>query len=166
MGEYMLKVTTLKNLRKLTKNNKEGETALVLENHTKYKWDGVSWKTVGKTGISTSLYDINRSLYNSLPVLLEEEIDKKEIELTNWRNETNNGYYMLLSNDERYYTVIIPTGQGNKFGKEVIECLKSRGEIKSIELLENNSFECWITHDNNSYVYYLFPYDEGVIECQ
>ena len=112
------------------------------------------------------MYEINQAAVTGLPACGKGELDSFKDTLTQWRQETDKGYYMLLSNDERYYTVIIPTGQGATFGSEVIECLASRGQIKSIELLENNSFECWVTHDNDSHVYYLFPYEEGVIECQ
>ena len=163
----MLRVKDIKTLRKLKNNNKVNELALVEDTRAMYKWDGSNWQSyVSPKGINTSLYEINQAAVTGLPACGKGELDSFKDTLTQWRQETDKGYYMLLSNDERYYTVIIPTGQGATFGSEVIECLASRGQIKSIELLENNSFECWVTHDNDSHVYYLFPYEEGVIECQ
>jgi len=164
----MLRVKDLKTLRKLKKNNKKDELAFVEETMAIYKWDGGAWRNhVTNSSIHTSLYQLNRTAYNGMPELSEEEIKNQEENLTKWREETNNNYYMLLNNEERYYTVFVPNKNNSLFGVEVISCLKTRGIIKSIELLEeNNSFECWITHDDNSYVYYLFPYDEGVVECQ
>lgn len=163
----MLRVKDIKTLRKLKNNNKVNELALVEDTRAMYKWDGSNWQSyVSPKGINTSLYEINQAAVTGLPACGKEELDFFKDTLTRWRLETDQNYYMLLSNDERYYTVIVPTGQGATFGSEVIECLASRGQIKSIELLENNSFECWITHDNNSHVYYLFPYEEGVVECQ
>ena len=163
----MLRVKDIKTLRKLKENNKVNELALVEETRCMYKWDGSNWQNyVSPKGINTTLYEINQAAVTGLPECGKEEIDSFKSTLTKWRQETDKSYYMLLSNEEHYYTVIIPTGQGATFGSEVIECLASRGQIKSIDLLENNSFECWITHDDNSHVYYLFPYEEGVIECQ
>ena len=163
----MLKVKDIKTLRKLKDNNKLNELALVEETRAMYKWDGSNWQSyVSPKGINTTLYEINQTAITGLPECSKEEIDQFKIDFTNWRKETNKKYYMLLSNDERYYTLFHAAGQGMELGVEAIECLSSRGQIKSIELLENNSFECWITRDNESHVYYLFPYEEGVIECQ
>ena len=162
----MLRVKDLKTLRKLKANNKLNELALVEETRAMYKWDGSNWQSyVSPKGVNTTLYEINKTAVTGLPECKEDELSNKESELTNWRNETNKEYYMLLSNEEHYYTVFATTGEGQPFGTEVIDCLKTRGQIKSIDLLENGSYECWITHDNNSYVYYLFSYEEGVIKC-
>jgi len=164
----MLRVKDIKTLRKLKENNKINELALVEDTRVMYKWDGSNWQSyVSPKGVNTTLYEINQAAITGLPECSEEELSAKTDEFTKWREETNKQYYMLLSNDERYYTMFV-TRQYHKlpFGVEVMDCLKSRGQVKSIELLDNGSFECWITHDNDSHVYYLFPYEEGVIECQ
>ena len=45
------------------------------------------------------------------------------------------------------------------------ECLDSRGRIVSIEPDSAGNYEIWIVDDfNEALVYYLFPYDLGVIE--
>jgi len=164
----MLKVSTLKNLRKLTKNNKEGETALVTENHTLYRWDGLNWITAGKTAVNASVYDINCSLYSNIPALEEDRIKEKIEELTNWRKETNYNYYMLLNKELNYYTILTPIGEGNSFGFEIVDAFQNLGKIKAIDFdKENEAYECWITEENKqSHVFYLFSYDKGVIKCQ
>jgi hypothetical protein len=49
--------------------------------------------------------------------------------------------------------------------KELKECLENRGAIISIDLTENkDAYEIWIKIDDEPFVYYLFPYDLGVIE--
>jgi hypothetical protein len=53
----------------------------------------------------------------------------------------------------------------NTTAADIDECLTNRGEIISIEPTENNdAFEIWLKIDDEYYVYYLFPYDLGVIE--
>jgi hypothetical protein len=45
------------------------------------------------------------------------------------------------------------------------ECLNNRGNVISIDLTETkDAFEIWISADSEALVYYLFPYDTGVIE--
>ena len=164
----MLRVKDIKTLRKLKNNNKINELALVEDIRAMYKWDGSNWQSyVSPKGINTTLYEINQAAVNGLPEYSEEDFYAKVEELTKWRDDTDKKYYMLLCNEEHYYTVFV-TGHYEKqpFGLEVMDCLRSRGQIKSIDLLDNNSFECWVTSENNSHVYYLFPYEEGVIECQ
>ena len=46
----------------------------------------------------------------------------------------------------------------------VDECLTNRGEIRGIDLTkEKDAIEIWMIIDNEAYVYYFFPYDNGVI---
>ena len=47
----------------------------------------------------------------------------------------------------------------------MIESLQAQGTIKDISEVDNG-IEFWVTIDNNSYVYYLFNYDKGVIICR
>ena len=46
------------------------------------------------------------------------------------------------------------------------ECLMNRGEVLEIEKVEEtNAFEIWLRIDDEPFCYYLFPYDEAIIEC-
>lgn len=166
----MITVKTLKNLRKLTKNNKKGELALVEETKHIYEWDGANWVLYNKPSYSTTLYQINQSAIGSLPAYTDEQISQAKDKIKTYVKDTNNHYYMLLNNEKHYYTVL-EVGVNPKYQSvedEVISCLRELGTIKSIVKDEdNNVIECWTTADEeHTYVYYLFPYDKGVIKCK
>ena len=154
---------------KLKTNNKEGELALVEETRTLYKWDGANWNIhKDPKGINVSLFELNQGAMTALPALSEKEIEKAKTAIHDFVHGSKQIWFMLLSNEQRYYTVF-NTKSGNvklpKIEDEVIECLKGQGQIKSFEDL-GDSIELWVTIDKQSYVYYLFGYNRGVILCQ
>ena len=77
-------------------------------------------------------------------------------------------YWMLLSNENRDYTVFSFKDRDNinKFKKEFFETLTNRGDVLEIEKQENNSYEIWIRekYTKENKVYYFFDYSFGVIE--
>lgn len=165
----MLKIKDLKTLMKLKTNNKQNELALVEETKTLYKWNGVNWEIYkSNNGLNVSLYELNQGAITSLPELNEEEILAAKALIKNYLDPSNFSYYMLLSNEKRYYTVFNIGLCSTLFPKpedEIIDCLRELGQIKSIEI-NNDAIECWVTESDTSYVYYLFNYDKGVIKCQ
>lgn len=170
----MIKVKDLKTLMKLKTNNKEGELALVEETRTLYKWDGTNWNIhKPKGGINVSLYELNQSAMTAMPpmsdehIKLNKELIRKHL-FMQLAPEDNTRYFMLLNNEQKYYTTFIVKPNISTISNvedEVIECLQSRGEIKDISFLDDG-IEFWVTEGDNSYVYYLFNYRGGVIECQ
>lgn len=48
--------------------------------------------------------------------------------------------------------------------KECILCCQDRGDILSIEEQGDKNWEIWIRIDGKAHAYYLFPYDDAVIE--
>jgi len=48
---------------------------------------------------------------------------------------------------------------------ECLGCCLDRGEVLSIEEQPDKNYEIWIRIDGEAYAYYLFPYDNAVIEC-
>lgn len=48
--------------------------------------------------------------------------------------------------------------------KECLACCTDRGQIISIEEQPDGNFEIWLRIDDEPYAYYLFPYDNAVIE--
>lgn len=48
--------------------------------------------------------------------------------------------------------------------KECLGCCTDRGEVLSIEEQEDGNYEIWIRINGESHAYYLFPYDNAVIE--
>ena len=168
----MLKVKDLKTLRKLNNNNKEGELAIVEETRVLYKWDGANWivhKPEG--GIKANLYELNQSAMTALPAMETGAIETAKQKIVDFISNQQSKYFMLLSNERQYYTVFITgydTGTDFNYGKiedEVIECLENRGILKDIDEVEGG-IEFWLTEGDNSYVYYLFDYQGGIIKCQ
>ena len=118
-----------------------------------------------------NLYDINKVLVKQNEIKLSEGIlnSKKEI-IKNFIDKTDNDYYMLLCNERKDYTVF--DFKNKKWSERymscakclVDECLTNRGEIRGIDLTKDkDAIEIWMVIDNESYVYYFFPYDNGVI---
>lgn len=167
----MLHVKDLKTLRKLTTNNKIDEIAIVEETRMLYKWDGAHWNHYkNPKGVNVSLYELNQSAMHAMPVMSDIDIETAKASIKEFINTSNDTYFMLLSNDKHYYTIFhrIANASLNSYPEvenEIIECLQSQGSIKAIEC-EDNKIECWVSDDTNAYVYYLFPYDKGVIVCQ
>lgn len=127
-----------------------------------------------------TLYDINKNIIEkNVEVLSDEQLQSKKDLIVDFINQTGNKYYMLLCNDRKDYTLFHRNETEDGLWKDsagltedviekvlIDECLPNRGKTKSIELTEDkNAFEIWISIDGESYCYYFFPYDLGVIEC-
>ena len=117
-----------------------------------------------------SLYDINKSIIeNNIATLTREELEDKIALVVNFIAQQKNTYYMLLCNDRKDYTVFrlnIPQDGIEAAHILIDECLTNRGQVKSIELTKtNDAIEIWLSIDKESYCYYFFPYDLGIIEC-
>ena len=118
------------------------------------------------------LYTLNKNMVQQLPTL---EITNEVINKINKLHNKKAYYYMMLCNDMKYYTILKATTNKTPgttdFGTTVIDCLNNVGEIKSIELVDDdNAIEIWVSIPNedenelpNIYCMYLFPYDEGVV---
>ena len=115
-----------------------------------------------------SIYEINKQLVTQQPVLID--FSQAFEKLDEYINKTNNEFYMLLCRDKNYYTLFFREKEEKNISLklELIDCLNNFGEIKSIDFTEDESaIEIWMTvpEDNDSYVMYLFQYDNGVIRC-
>ena len=74
-------------------------------------------------------------------------------------------YWMLLSNERKDYTIfIILTAQGTY--NEMLPTLNNRGQVLSIDKQEDGNYEIWIRDfdTNDNVVYYLFDYNNAIIE--
>lgn len=121
-----------------------------------------------------TLYDWNKSAMEQLKPLSEVELKDK---LRAIREDLflKGRYYMLLCHECRDYTLLTfiqPDAEytngefeRKKMANELKECLENRGNILSIER-ETDAWEIWIRNVEGVFCYYLFPYDQGVIECQ
>lgn len=130
-------------------------------------------KKDNKTSTSTlslgSLYDVNKNLIENYgKEITSEEIIQKKEEIINFVKNTKGQYYMLLCNDRKDYTVFNVLNKNNLTEMAnvlVDECLINRGVIKGIDLTQTkDAIEIWLSIGKESYCYYFFNYDNGIIE--
>ena len=78
-------------------------------------------------------------------------------------------YVMLLCHDRRDYTIFHITNTDKKIAaKEISETLYNRGKILLVDKQKDGSWEIWIRDSltDENFAYYLFPYDDGVVEVE
>ena len=120
-----------------------------------------------------TLYDFNKQIMSKQDPISETEIETIKTQLEEWFNWQLDGYAMLLCREKYDFTVFHLYEKQNpnppKIATlELIEVLKSRGEILSIEKdsnVMNNAWEIWIKNDKDVFAYYLFNCDDWVIQC-
>ena len=120
------------------------------------------------TGIT--VYDINKQgmqMYDPLDrIALGVKVSNMAKDIFSREGSLN--YWMLLSNENKDYTVFHFNDRDNKtlFQKEFIETILLRGDVTEIEVREDGNYEVWIrerdTQDNKLYLF--FNYAFGVIE--
>lgn len=117
-----------------------------------------------------TLYDMNKQIMQQIGEPLKDlQLASIQMKLEDWFNWQIDGYAMLLCHERRDYTLFHLYQKANKnppavAARELMLCLKNRGEILSIEEDSNKAWEIWLRINDESYCYYLFNYDEGVIE--
>ena len=115
-----------------------------------------------------NLYDMNKQATLSERPLKKHEIKDKMINVKKFFADGQK-YFMLLCR-ERYDFTIFNFNEKTDFSlqhaiKDLQECLENRGSIISIDLDSTGlAYEIWIVADEQAFVYYLFPYDTGVLE--
>jgi hypothetical protein len=76
-------------------------------------------------------------------------------------------YHMLLCKDFNYYTIFTYDSMLSfpNFSGSVCTIISELGDVYSIEINDDNALEIWIkpTGEESPYVFYLFPYDAGVV---
>jgi hypothetical protein len=118
-----------------------------------------------------TLYDANKQLIKQIEKpLTHPELAAKQEELEDYF-EGIVKYAMLLCREQNDYTVFNLDGKSitapHMAAREALGCCIDRGEVMSIEKTEDGiAYEIWIMIDNEPYCYYLFPYDQAVIECK
>lgn len=136
-----------------------------------HNWDEMAKAKIKEgTGPSISLYELNQNSIVNLPLITTEKLQSYILPLNDWhmKNLTDN-HFMLLSNKYNYYTLFERSEVDDEynFGEVVIDCIKSFSKIYSFELdKQNNGWELWAClneEDKVPEVFYLFPYEAGVI---
>lgn len=110
-----------------------------------------------------TLYDFNKQAMAQEKVLTEYELDSQLRNISETISQKK--YWMLLNNERKDYSVF-KIKEPNNIVKEFYETLTNRGDVVSIDRLEDGNFEIWIrdSETQENFVYYLFDYEFGIIE--
>ena len=129
---------------------------------------------MNKNNISLgTLYDFNKQVIITQGKLGKKKIESIKPQLEEWFNWQIDGYAMLLCREKYDFTVFHLYEKENpnpcKIAvEELIDCLKNRGKILSIEkdsTVMNNAWEIWLDIDGEAFAYYLFNCDDWIIQC-
>lgn len=119
-----------------------------------------------------NLYEFNKQAILAQGKLSKSKILEKKAELEDWFNMQLDTYAMLLCRERYDFTIFHLYEKENQnppavAATELIEVLKNRGKILSIEKdnTNTNTWEIWLEIDNEAFAYYLFNCDDFVIEC-
>lgn len=117
-----------------------------------------------------TIYDLNKEIVKEhLDPLNHLELAKKQKDISEWFNWEVDCYAMLLCHERRDYTIFHMYENQNPdppalAAKELMGCLTNRGTVLSIDETPDKAWEIWLKIDDECFCYYLFRYDEAVIE--
>ena len=117
-----------------------------------------------------TLYDMNKQIMQEKKPLNHLELAAIQSKVEDWFNMEIDTYAMLLCHDLHDYTIFHLYDNQNPnppaiAAREFLGCLTDRGEVLSIDETNDHAWEVWLKINDNPYCYYLFRYDEAVIEC-
>lgn len=125
-------------------------------------------ETVNEQTLSAgiTLYEMNKMLMSQMPAWTDEQIaDKGRKALERYYNYQV-GHYMLLCKDRSYYTVFEWSEfETTGFIDSVLEIVCDLGHIRDMGQNDDGVFEIWVTpfEEEETYAFFLFPYDLGVV---
>lgn len=117
-----------------------------------------------------NLYDMNKQILNLSEPLPRTKLKWGYVHIREFMESKPDKYFMLLNRETYNFTLLNLGDKSISSITRVMDqfetCLSNRGSILSIEKTKDgNAYEIWIRDENNDVlVYYLFPYDLGVIE--
>ena len=126
-------------------------------------------KDESKPVAQVNLYQLNQDIMSNQPALSGDGVRKGQLEFFDWISKLpdNPKFYMLLCHELNYYTVfhINDTATKEDFWNELYDIAKELGTLKAMEI-DSGCFSIWVDwpQDNTSHLFYLFPYDRGVVE--
>lgn len=123
-----------------------------------------------EVNMGTTLYDMNKQLIKQQKPMSTFAINEAKTNIVlPWLYDLFNDcyYYMLLCHDRRDYTIFNThdaSAEPKNMVDILIECFENRDlNIYSIDK-NASAIEIWAGTKEEVFCYYLFPYDEGVIE--
>lgn len=139
-----------------------------------------------------SLYEINQQLIAQLPALHGDEVRNGSGKILKWLSKNPDSYYMLLCNEQKYYTIfhltsakdtsnglLISRGAMRELTDEILDIIVNLGDVRVLEEDNNGAFAIWSSLKPSNYdslsneakveadkvhCFYLFPYGGGVVE--
>lgn len=75
-------------------------------------------------------------------------------------------YWMLLCREQNDYTIFHYYNSVDDLADAINECLRNRGDVIDFVKRDDGNYEIWIRdrETKENFVYYLFNYNEAVIE--
>ncbi len=119
-----------------------------------------------------TLYDFNKEAMKNEkpldPIMFNTKTQKVAEEIWELMEDCGDQYWMLLCHDRRDYTLfnILGAVDADPIVKELRPTLLNRGYVLSIDKQPDDAWEIWIrdVETEENFAYYLFQYDQGVIE--
>ena len=116
-----------------------------------------------------TLYDLNKSAYAALPKMTSAEKENAKVKISNYishHSKNDRDYFMLLNNEAHYYTIFCwARGSVRDIVNEVISIAEELGELRAIEVNDNDAIEFWIANKQGECnMFVFFDYTKGVIE--
>ena len=169
MNKILRYVKTYEDLRKsklLKEQLSDNDRIYVIEENRVYQYKNGRFvaETIDmKSNVDVSLYDFNKQLVSQLPAISREEAVKM-LDDYRWKHSDKN-YFMLLSFEKNYYTLLHKTEDKNISGFALLtmECINNIGKLQTLNE-EDECMEVWLDIDGEIFLYQLFPYDDGVVE--
>lgn len=120
-----------------------------------------------------TMYDINKRLMENKDVfkpMNHLELASAQNKIEDFFNMKCDCYGMLYCRERSDITIFHMYENQNPnppaiAARECVGCCTDRGEVLSIEEQPDGNFEIWVRIDGEPFAYYLFPYDNAVIEC-
>lgn len=154
-------------------NHPEDEIVYVQDEKLYFKWNGNEYEEFHfvTSDMNISLYELNKQAISQFKSLTQEELNGKKSLINAFKNAHNNKHYMFMCREQNSYTIF---EQGCKcksqathdFATEFIDLITEYGKIKAVDkTADENALEVWIydTNAEDTFAYYLFPYDTGVV---
>lgn len=117
---------------------------------------------------SINLYDFNKTNMAQIkpydPIVLARMCNKTAHDI--WDRVQRPVYWMLLCRERNDYTIFCIKNQVSEFSSALVECLNNRGKVLDITEQDDGNYEIWVRDfdTNENVAYYLFDYQNGVVE--
>ena len=128
------------------------------------QWNPYTPKVKGE-GFQMSLYDLNKQAVSQMPEYNDKQFDKLYSDIIKFYANSNNVYFALLSRTYSYLT-IFKASKNTEFlnlGQAIFTCLEETEKHIVAHETYDDKIEIWIRENDDVEIYFLIPYDLGVV---